>query len=159
MGTQVTKRDLARFASLGFQASVCANGETDSGSLVESVVRALQAPSARLAGAVMMVLHNLAESDELERVLDVELDDDVRRRLGYLAERLSQTPASSDVVARRLEAFAERLAARSDSSRPPLTFLAKTNPTMVRLQMNRGDETSRSWNVFGNVKLPEPPTV
>lgn len=156
MNTQVTERDMRRFASLGFPASVCANGETDAGSLVESTLHALQSPSARLAKAVMMALESLAQSNELQHLFDNEFDEDVRRRLGYLAEHLSQSPTTSELVANRLADVAQRLAAPDDRTRPPLTFMAKINASLLRLKMRRADETSRRWQVFGNLELPEP---
>lgn len=155
MSTQVTERDMRRFASLGFPASVCANGETDAGSLVESLLHALESPSARLAKAVMMVLESLANTNDLQWLVRSELDDHVRRRLGYLAECLAQAPSTSELVARRLEDVAQRLAASDDYAREPLTFLATMNPSLLRLKMRRADETSRRWRVFGDVELPE----
>lgn len=160
MSTHVTERDMRRFASLGFPASVCASQETDPDSLVQSALHVLQAPSARLAGAVMLVLEALAATDNLEPVVRrLELDDDVRRRLGYLAERLSQTSSTPDPIAERLADVAGNLADPNDSSRPPLTFMAKTTPSLLRLKMRRADETSRRWNVYGDVEVPGRPVT
>jgi hypothetical protein len=145
--SQVTERDLQRFASIGYPAPVCANGETDAKSLAESVIRVLENPSARLTTAAAMAVGTLAESDELDVFSGLDLSDNVRRRLGYLSERLSVKVTASE----RLLAFGAMLHKSNDSQSPWLTFMAKTTPTFIRLQTERADALNHRWNVLGNI--------
>lgn len=105
-------------------------------------------PSARLAKAVMCVLKYLAMSNKLDVFFEVELSDDVRRRLGYLAERCAQGKKLSSQAGQQLGSFGARLYKRDDSDRPPLTLMAKTNPTLLRLQAERADRVNERWNVL-----------
>ncbi len=154
MNTKVTEQDLQNFATLGFPASVPAAETASTEKLVESVLHVLETPSARLASAVALALQALATTSELDRLVESELTDDVRRRLGYLAERLSEESASPLKVKRRLAEFAGQLHQEDDDEKEPLTLLAATNPTLVRLYMKRADQIEENWGVYGEVELP-----
>jgi predicted RNA-binding Zn ribbon-like protein len=154
MSTHVTEQDLRHFASLGFPASVSASSATDAGNLVESVLHVLETPSARLATAAAMALWALGTTDDLDRLQERELSDAVRRRLGYLAERLSQNTDTPTPVTRSLAQFADELHHASDATKDPLTLMAVTNPTLVDLFVSRSDELDKKWCVFGKFDLP-----
>ncbi len=153
MSAHVTERDLQTFASLGFPTSVRANGNADTDSLVESVLHVMTAPSARLAQAAAMALHALALSGELNEFLQYELSDEVRRRLGYLMEYLSQNTAPTE--SESLKRVARQLYRPDDSKKSPVTFMARTTPTLLRLQRKRADEVNHRWSVYGNVNLDD----
>lgn len=148
MSLQVTETDLRHFAFAGFPASLRASTSVTAIELAESCVRALEKPSARLCEAVKWVLQHLASSSQLEAFLSTDLSDDVRRRLGFLAERCAQGAELESDVARRLASFAHQLREFNDSEKPPLTLMARTNPTLMRLQMERADEVNQRWNVL-----------
>lgn len=151
MSTLVTEKDLRRFASVGYPAPVRSNGHTGPGALAESVVRVMESPAARLAKAAALAVKNLAQRNELGTFSHFDLSDNARRRLGYLAERCAQGEDLSSAVGQRLVLFGTRLHKVDDSKKPPLTFMAKTNPTLLRLMAEQSDVISRRWGVYGEI--------
>ena len=150
MEARVTEKDLQNFAALGFAAPVSADVEPDSEELAESIVHVLQAPTARLTSAAAMGLEALASTNELDVFDRISFDDDVRRSLGYLAERVARQLDSSAQTAERLERFSAVLYRPDDGRQPPLVLMARSNPTLLRLKKERADDVNRRWNVFGN---------
>ena len=148
MSPQVREADLRRFAAVGFPAPVRAADNPNPQRLAESAARALENPSARLVKAVSCALEDLAVSNRLHVFSSVEFSEDVRRRLGYLAERRAQDYGLDSSVAQRLASFGATLREPGDSEKPPLTLMAKTNPTLLRLQAERGDRINEKWNVL-----------
>ena len=153
MQTQVTERDLQHFASLGFGAPVAAGDEPAPEELAESVVHVLQAPTARLTTAAALALNALASSDDLDAFADFELADDVRRSLGYLAERVTGQSKSSKKTAKRLKDFSDDLHQSDDSEQPAVVLMARSNATLLRLKRERADDVNRRWSVFGTPSL------
>lgn len=153
MQTQVTERDLQHFASLGFGAPVAAGDDPTPEELAESVLHVLEAPTARLTTAAALALNALASSDELDAFSDFELADEVRRSLGYLAERVAGQPESSEQIAKRLKDFSDDLHQRDDSKQPAVVLMARSNATLLRLKRKRADEVNRRWSVFGTPLL------
>lgn len=149
MQTQVTERDLQHFASLGFGAPVTAGDDPAPEELAESVVHVLQAPTARLTTAAALALNALASSDDLDAFADFELADEVRRSLGYLAERIAGQPESSERIAKRLTDFSDDLHHSDDREQPAVVLMARSNATLLRLKRERADDVNRRWNVFG----------
>ncbi len=155
MQTRVTERDLQHFVSLGFFAPVTAGEAPAPEELAESVVRVLQAPTARLTTAAALALNALASSDDLDAFADFELADEVRRSLGYLAERVAGELKSSKKTAQRLTDFSDDLHQSDDSEQPAVVLMARSNATLLRLKRERADEVNRRWNVFGTPVLSD----
>lgn len=136
---------------MGYPAPVRADGETGPKALAESVVRVMESPAARLAKASAMAVKNLARRNELELFSSFDLTDDARRRLGYLMERCAEGESVVPEVGRRLRSTGARLHKVDDCERPLLTFLARTNPTLLRLVADQSDELNRRWRVYGEL--------
>lgn len=155
MVTRVTEEDMRSLASVGFPASVRARENTSAEELAEALHRVVEFPAARLERAAALALCELSRTDQLERVLRRDRSDDARRRLGYLAERLSRNPELSQAAKGRLQAMAKRLHEAEDASKPLLTFLARANPSVLRVFAERADEVNDRWNVMGDTELGE----
>lgn len=148
MSEQVTEADLGRFAAVGYQAPVKAVESPRVVDLVVSASHVLESPAARLVRAVELVLESLADTDDLDQFLVVPLSDDARRRLGFLVERSARRDDLGFEAVARLALLAESLYRAEDAEKPPLTFIASTNPTLLRSYRRRADELNKRWNVL-----------
>ena len=147
----VTAIDLKRFASIGYPAMLGSEmpdgSEPEPGLLFESVVNVMAEPSARLVTAAALALSVLALRNQLPDDQVDELSDDVRRRLGYVAERLLADPhmESSDTLSR----FLERLVESRFRDEPPIT-LGLVQDAYLRKKLESADEVNERWQVYGN---------
>ena len=115
MTTAVTKEDLSTLASVGVPVPARPKEQPERTALADAVLHVLSAPSARLVSAAALAVLELAKSDQLDLFDDDALDDDVRRRLGYLVEQAARETQLDEHVRTGLEMLGERLHRSSDS--------------------------------------------
>jgi hypothetical protein len=101
--------------------------------------------------AAARVLVELGRREELRTIRSAHLDEDSRRRLGYLAARASEFDGLDSNVVERLERFAEQLHRKSDSSEAPLAIISNPSDRYLELLASRGDAVSARWQVYGDV--------
>jgi hypothetical protein len=121
------------------------------GELVDGLVHVLETPSARLAESALRVVALVAEQQALEALMDVEMSDAARRRLGFLSETLAEVTPGETFC--RLVEFAKSLHRAGDPQAEPVTFTAVVRPSLVRALKRRADEVNRRWAVYGG---PDP---
>ena len=146
----VTEKDLSRFRDAGFEAPAFGSEHVASDELWASVLRAVASPSARLLQAVYLALQELAERDDLQELSTETLDPDAKRLLGYTAARAAEDLAES-ATAKRLRSLADSLYRPEFSNKNPLTVSSVRTDSYLRILVERSDEMSRRWNVYGDV--------
>jgi len=149
MAPQLTDRELQAFRFAGYPYPVETPEEPVTlDELARVVVRVMENPSARAVEASEMALVMMAKLDVLE-MLECE-DDEARRRLGYVAQRLSTMEEVSTTAKERLRELADRLG--DCSAGGPALFLTSvvSRGRAERLQWS-ADEVNSRWGVYGKV--------
>lgn len=148
---KVTNQDLERFASVGYPSALSSgapvsNRRVESALLFESVLKVMAEPSSRLVSAAALALAELAARNDLpEREVD-ELADPVRRRLGYVSERLVEelNPSAATNLAR----YVKELSSAAPSTSGELT-LGVDSASYLRMKKSSADEVNLRWQVYG----------
>lgn len=120
---------------------------------LESLLVQLQSPSARLLEATALLLVELAKQPTNDFDWS-SAHPDVRRRLGFIAHRLSQKPELTMAVKKRLARSANHLY-ESVKNQPfdDLGFSSTTSEARIRRLKRHADDIDQRWKVWGEVEL------
>ncbi len=114
---------------------------------MQSALRVLEAPSARLVEAVSLTLVELSRRGKLAVVHEFEFSGHVARRLGYLAQRLADHLDDSG-----LREFAGLMNEHLGSRLDVLLLTDAATQTYTRQLVERGDDVNRHWGVYGDLE-------
>ncbi|TXD36972.1 hypothetical protein FRC98_09530 [Lujinxingia vulgaris] len=149
MAHQLTERELQAFSLAGYPYPVERPEEPVTlDELARVVVRVMENPGARAVEASVMALVMMAQLDALE-MLECE-DVEARRRLGYVAQRLSTMEGVPARAQKRLRELVTRLRGFAAGGRALFLTSVVSRGRAERLERS-ADDVSRFWGVYGEV--------
>ncbi|TXC68501.1 hypothetical protein FRC91_19340 [Bradymonadales bacterium TMQ1] len=149
MALQLTERELQVFSLAGYPYPVERPEEPVTlEELARVVVRVMEDPGARAVEASVMALVMMAQHDALE-MLECE-DVEARRRLGYVAQRLSAMEGVPARAQKRLRELTKRLTNFAAGGRALFLTHVVSRGRAERLERS-ADDVSRLWGVYGEV--------
>lgn len=146
----LTKHDLSFMANAGAPLPATPQEPTQAEALA-LLFEVARAPQARLVRGAASVMRQLAaHNGQLTHIVFEDAPDDVKRVLGYMAERLA-SQCDSDVEVQVLRRFAQHLYHTRMSEAPTKLLTGVSTPSRCARLVAAGDRTSERWQVYGDI--------